>query len=125
MATRIESYRDLLAWQRAFSLGLLIYRATDSFPNRERYGLTSQMRRSAISIASNIAEGYSRGSRIDYLRFLKISRGSLCELETQSLFASELGFLPEDRKNEVLLSIEECKRLLAGLIKGVERSERR
>ncbi len=122
MATRIESYRDLLAWQRAFSLGLLIYRATDSFPDRERFGLTSQMRRSAISIASNIAEGYSRGSRVEYIRFLKIARGSLCELETQALFASELRMLSEQHHDDVFAAIEESKRLLAGLIRSLDRS---
>jgi four helix bundle protein len=124
MTTRIDSYRDLLAWQRAFELGLLVYRASDAFPDRERFGLTSQMRRSAVSIASNIAEGYSRGSRIDYLRFLKIARGSICELETQCLFASELGFLVQGSSQRVFELLEECKRLLAGFIRSLERSDR-
>lgn len=121
MGATITSYRDLLAWQKAFAVGLDVYRVTDMFPDRERYSLTQQMRRSAVSVPSNIAEGYGRGSRVEYLRYLKISRGSLCELETQMLFAIELKYASESTTNELLRSIEETKRILAGLIRSIER----
>ncbi|MBX3353980.1 MAG: four helix bundle protein [Phycisphaeraceae bacterium] len=121
MGATITSYRDLLAWQKAFAVGLDVYRVTDMFPDRERFSLTQQMRRSAVSVPSNIAEGYGRGSRVEYLRYLKISRGSLCELETQMLFAIELKYASESTTNELLRSIEETKRILAGLIRSIER----
>lgn len=98
MAGEIRSYRDLEVWQRAFELSREVYQVTKHFPQDERFGLTSQIRRSAVSVPSNIAEGYGRGSRIEYLRFLKISRGSLCELETQALLADSEGFLRDGHR---------------------------
>lgn len=121
MGATITSYRDLLAWQRAFAVGLEVYRVSDSFPDREKFSLTQQMRRCAISVPSNIAEGYGRGSRVEYLRYLKISRGSLCELETQLLFAIELRYASESEMSDLLRSIEETKRILAGLIRSIDR----
>lgn len=120
----IRSHRDLIAWQRAYELGLGVYAATTAFPDSERFGLTSQLRRCAVSIASNIAEGYGRGSTQDYLRFLRVARGSLCELDTQLQFASDLGFLKPDTGEHLVGQILTAEKLLAGLIRGVERSAR-
>lgn len=87
-----SSYRNLIAWQRAVELSVVVYRLTSDFPREEIYGLTSQMRRAAVSIASNIAEGYGRGSRREYRQFLRIAYGSVLELQTQLEIANKLGF---------------------------------
>ena len=79
----LKNYKDLKVWQKSYELCLRIYRITAKFPKEERYGLTSQLRRSVVSIPSNIAEGYGRKTTVDYIRMLYISYGSLCELETQ------------------------------------------
>ena len=80
---KIQSYKDLLAYQKAYELALEVYKVTNKFPKEEAYGLVSQTRRAAISIPSNIAEGYRRGSRKEYIQFLNIAYGSAAELETQ------------------------------------------
>lgn len=116
----IRSYRDLIAWQKSFQLGLSVYRATRALPSEERFGLVSQLRRSAVSIASNIAEGYGRHGRPDYRRFLKIARGSLYEVDTQLLFATELTYLTPDQYTPVKQELDEAERVLAGLIRAVE-----
>ena len=79
----LKNYKDMKVWQKSYELCLRIYRITAKFPKEERYGLTSQLRRSVVSIPSNIAEGYGRKTTVDYIRMLYISYGSLCELETQ------------------------------------------
>ncbi len=119
----ITSYKDLVAWQKAFQIGLEIYRVSGVFPPDERFCLTSQIRRSAVSIASNIAEGFGRGSAKDYLRFLRVARGSMYEVETQLLFALELGYLEGERHAAVQRGVEEVGRLLGGLIRSVEQRE--
>lgn len=88
----VDSHRKLLVWQRAIQLSLAIYRLTAKFPKEEVYGLTSQLRRAGVSIASNIAEGYGRGSRGEYKQFLNFARGSNLEVQTQLLIAKELHF---------------------------------
>lgn len=118
--SEIKSYRDLIAWQKAFSLGLNVYRVSQRFPARERYGITSQLCRSAISVASNIAEGYGRGSSQDYIRFLRVARGSLYELDTQLLFSLRLGYLPPPEHAALQSETDECGRILAGLIRSLE-----
>lgn len=110
-----------MAWKHAFDLGMLVYRVTQSFSETEKFGLTSQLRRGVISIASNIAEGYGRGSRDDYVRFLKIARGAVYELDTQLLFASELGYLSQIDYAECKSKLDECERVLAGLIRSLEK----
>ena len=87
-----ESYKDLLVWQRAIQMTLAIYRLTDGFPKDERFGLTSQLRRAGVSVASNIAEGYARNSTREYKQFLGMARGSNSEVQTQFVIARELGF---------------------------------
>ncbi len=91
----IHSYKDLVVWQKAFSLTLEIYKATSTFPKEELYGLTSQMRRAAISIPSNIAEGRHRGTRKDFAQFLRIALGSCAELQTQVEISKSLGYIKQ------------------------------
>ncbi len=117
----IRTYRDLVAWQRAYSFGMSVYRLAGKLPDHERYGLSSQLRRGAIAPASNIAEGYGRGSRRDSLRFLKIARGTLYELDTQLLFAVELEYLTTELYERVKAQLDECERVLAGLIRSIDR----
>jgi four helix bundle protein len=90
---RVESYRDLRVWKTAVELTLEVYRITESFPASERFGLTSQLRRAAVSIASNIAEGHARSTRGEYRHFLSIARGSAVEVEVQLLLAEQIGFV--------------------------------
>jgi len=88
----VESYRDLKVWQRAIAMTLEVYRATADFPRDELFGLTSQLRRASVSVASNIAEGYGRSSRGEYKQFLGMARGSNLEVQTQIVIATELRF---------------------------------
>ncbi len=118
--SEIRSYRDLTAWQRAVQLSLAVYGATKSFPENERFGLVSQLRRASVSVPSNIAEGYGRGSRQDYIRFLRAARGSLYEIETQVLISKELGFIKDDDHTRVVALAEECSRMLGGLVRSLE-----
>jgi four helix bundle protein len=90
---RVQSYRDLRVWKTAVELALEVYRITESFPQSERFGLTSQLRRAAVSIASNIAEGHARSSRGEYRNFLSIARGSAVEVEVQLFLAEQIGYV--------------------------------
>jgi len=92
----IQSFKDLDVWKLSFELTRDIYRVTRSFPKDENFGLVSQIRRSAVSIPSNISEGYGRHSSKEFSHFLNIANGLLCELETQILIAGELGYLDKD-----------------------------
>jgi four helix bundle protein len=114
----IKTFRDLVAWQRAMELAREIYVTTSKMPEQERFGLTNQMRRSAVSIPSNIAEGYARQSTGDYIKFLRISRGSLAELSTQYELAMSLGMIASDPQLGDLL--RENDRVLQGLIRSLE-----
>lgn len=116
----IKSFRDIVAWQKGYAIGLEVYKVTAQFPVEERFALTSQLRRGAVSVASNIAEGYGRGGRADYVRFLKISRGALYELDTQIRFATDLGYLPSTTSESLKSRIDECARILGGLIRSLE-----
>ncbi|MDQ5927961.1 MAG: hypothetical protein QG633_399 [Patescibacteria group bacterium] len=93
--TIIQSHKDLIVWQKSVELTLAIYKLTKNFPPDERYGLISQMRRASISIASNIAEGRYRGTRKDYVNFLRIALGSAVEVETQAHIAKQFGWVQE------------------------------
>ena len=110
------SYRDLVAWQKGLDLVVEIYRITERFPKSEIYGLTRQLRRAAVSVPSNIAEGQAHFSRQKFRHFMRHSRGSLAELETQVLIAQKLGFLEERIAARALQRIDEVNRILAGLI---------
>ncbi|MGP1311052.1 MAG: four helix bundle protein [Phycisphaerales bacterium] len=116
----INSYRDLVAWQRAMDLVELVYRLSSSFPPDERFSLTAQVRRAAVSVPSNIAEGYGRGSRQDYLRFLRVARGSLFEVETQALVARRLGYTSDEQTRELQEQVNAVARVLSGLIRSIE-----
>ena len=118
--TEIQSYRDLIAWQKSFALGLAIYELSDSLPDNERFGLISQIRRNAVSISSNIAEGYGRGSLSDYVRFLRIARGAMYEPDTQLLFCIELSFIQASVYEGMKNRLDEAERVLAGLIRSLE-----
>jgi len=111
-----KSYTELDAWQKARKLANSIYATTSKFPKEETYGLVSQMRRSAISIASNIAEGIGRNTSKDTVHFLYISRGSAYELETQLYISLDQNFINESSLNEILSLLTDCKLLVNGLI---------
>jgi four helix bundle protein len=117
----IRSYRDLVAWQKSFELGLEVHAVAGTLPDSERFGLISQLRRGAVSISSNIAEGYGRGSRADYVRFLKIARGALFEVDTQMLFAQRLGYVSAEKFAALDDRRSDCEKLLAALIRSLER----
>ena len=119
VSSEIQSYRDLVAWQKAFKLGLMIYRLTKQFPDEERWGLISQLRRASVSVPSNIAEGYGRQSRNEYVRFLRIARGSLYEIDTQLLFAVELQYVAQEMYDQTKSLLDECSRVLGGLIRSL------
>jgi len=112
LADRIESYRDLIVWRRAVDLAEAVYVVTRQFPSIEQFGLTSQSRRAAVSVAANIAEGYGKGTRASYASFLRIARGSLKELETHVLIALRLAMLPADKANAILTACDEIGRML-------------
>ncbi len=111
-----DSYRDLIAWQKAKSLALDVYRCTRRFPKDEIYGLSSQMRRAAVSVPSNIAEGKGRYSRKEFLQFLYHARGSLLELQTQLSIAHDLDYLDLAAFKSMESRTEELGRILNGLI---------
>ena len=115
----VRTFRDLIAWQKAMGLARLLYKVTEAMPAAERFGLTNQMRRAAVSIPSNIAGGHGRQSRPDYLKHLRIARGSLAELSTQTELAWSLNLMPEDAKLCDLIA--ETDRILQGLITGLEK----
>ena len=113
-----ESFRSLVVWQRSIQLSLSIYRLTAGFPKEELFGLSSQLRRAGVSVASNIAEGYGRNSKGEYKTFLGMARGSNCEVETQLVIAKELGYGdPQTLEQTEELCIEVGKMLHAILRK--------
>lgn len=114
------TFRDLKSWQKAFDLTLNVYRLTRAFPREEMYGLTSQIRRAAVSAVSNIAEGKGRASDKDLLRFLGNAKGSLFELETQLALAERLSYLSEAEARKLEDEITETGKLLNGLMKAFE-----
>jgi four helix bundle protein len=116
----LKNFKELKVWEKAYQLCLDLYKATAEFPNEEKYGLSSQMRRSAISIPSNIAEGYGRKTIPDYVRCLYIAYGSTCELETQTLLSGDLNCLNEADQSSLLEKIKEVERMLMALIKSLE-----
>ena len=114
-------HHELEAWKKAVSLVQDVYRLTAHFPAEERFGLTSQMRRAAVSIPSNIAEGAARGTTKEYVRFLSVARGSIAELETQLRIAVQLGFADADQAGVLDASIERVFALLSGLLRSLKK----
>ena len=117
--SKIKSYRDLDVWQRSVDLATRLYGMTQHFPQSETYGLTNQMRRAAVSIASNIAEGHVR-STLDYARFLTIAHGSLAELETQLEIARRIGFFSQDEYDNLFKETVIVGRQLNVLLKRLK-----
>ncbi len=121
MAGANTSYRDLIVWQKAMDLTEKCYHATQAFPTEERFGLTSQIRRSAVSVASNIAEGYGRDSDGSLIQFLKVSQGSLKELETQIMVSERIGMLAKPLSEALLSMADEIGKMLRGLINSINK----
>ena len=120
---RVNSHKDLIVWRKSIALASKVYAATKNMPPAERHGLQAQMRRSAISVASNIAEGAGRTGRTEYIRFLNIARGSLTELETQVYITCNLALLdPQTRLEE---EVAEVGRLLTALIQRLREQQPR
>lgn len=116
MTDEIKRYRDLRVWQRAMDLAESVYEVSRSFTTDERYGLTSQTRRASVSVAANIAEGYGRGSRPAYISFLRISQGSLKELETHLTLAQRVQVCSSQAIAPLLEQADELGRMLRTLI---------
>ncbi len=115
-----RAHHDLMAWQRAVQLVEAVYLCTQAFPADERFGLTAQIRRSAVSVASNIAEGAARSGTKEFLHFLTMARGSLSELETQLIIARNLRYIEPEA--EVFLLLETVFGLLGGLINSIRKT---
>lgn len=109
----IKNFKKLEIWKRSCRLVKMTYNATKGFPSEERFGLTSQMRRAAVSAPSNIAEGCGRKSNADFCRFLDISLGSLCELETQFYLSCDLEFLTKQEMNALVSETEQVRKMIA------------
>ncbi len=114
--TTVQNFRDLIVWQKAIELVTDVYHAVAQFPAQERYGLSDQLRRSAVSIPSNIAEGQARQYTTEFRHFLHISLGSLAELETQLIIANEVGYLAPDALRHFQSKIDEIRRMTFGLL---------
>ena len=123
MTKGVRSYRDLVAWQKGMELVGEIYRISREFPKDEIFGLVSQIRRAAVSIPSNIAEGHQKLSRKEYLYFLGNARASLAEIETQILIAKDLDYLGEIEMNQILNLSAELGRVLNGLINSIRKKQ--
>jgi four helix bundle protein len=111
----VRCYRDLVVWQKAMDLVEKVYRVTGTFPKAEMFGLTNQMRRAAVSVPSNVAEGQGQGSTTAFLHFLALARGSLQELETQILISGRLRYLATEGVDELLETSGEVARVMSGL----------
>jgi four helix bundle protein len=118
MANPIQSYRDLIVWQKTFDLGLHVHRLAGVLPEAERFGLISHLRRSAILTPSYIADGYGR-SGPEYPRLLKSARGVVYQMDTQLLFAKELEYLDDQQYESAKRRVDESERVLAGLIRSL------
>ena len=116
---RIKSHRDLIVWRKAMDLVVLVYKATESFPKHELYGLTSQIRRAASSIPANIAEGQGRRSKTEFRQFLGNARGSLLELDTHLELALRLNYLTTSQHDRIHRDLEEVGRILNGLLRSL------
>ncbi|HEX9882344.1 MAG TPA: four helix bundle protein [Desulfobaccales bacterium] len=123
MAKIVQSYRDLVVWNKAMQLVTEIYRVSQNFPKEELFGLMSQIRRAAVSVPSNIAEGHGKLSRKEYQHFLGHARGSLAEVETQMTIAQNLGYLNAEVVSRILDLSAEVGRILNGLLASLKSKE--
>lgn len=116
----MTDYTDLIVWQRGMLLAESIYEITAYFPKEEQFGLTSQIRRAAVSVPSNIAEGHGRGTKKEFIYFLRVARGSAAEIQTQLVLAGRLSFLSADQAENLKNQYEEIKRMLGAIIVKLE-----
>lgn len=123
MSVKVKTYKDLLIWQKGIQLVKQVYAGIEGFPNNEVFGLQNQMKRAAVSVPSNIAEGWGRSSKQSYIHFLRVARGSLFELETQLIIAKELNFISEIKFNELSNLITEESKMLNAFIKTLSKTE--
>jgi four helix bundle protein len=121
MSRDIQSYRDLGVWQKAIALSVLCYRMTANFPKQEMYGMTAQIRRAAVSVAANIAEGHGREHTRTFVQFLRISQGSLKELETHLVIAEQVGLLAPVKVQPLCGAADEVGRMLRALIRSLQK----
>ena len=117
-------YRKLEIWQKGFQLVPIVYNLAKQLPLNEQHALSNQIRRNVVSIPSNIAEGWGRASTQDFIRFLRISRGSLMELETQILLAAKLGYIQAEQRNQIINHTDELSRMLIGTINGLIKKQK-
>jgi four helix bundle protein len=120
---QIRDYRDLIVWKEAMEIAELVYSLTRSFPREEAFGLTAQIRRAAVSVPSNIAEGFGRAQRRTFVQFLRIAQGSLKELETQALLSARIGLLSSEQVAPLLLRCERLGKRLVQFVRSLERSK--
>ncbi|NLV45648.1 MAG: four helix bundle protein [Candidatus Hydrogenedentes bacterium] len=119
-----KSYRELQVWQKAMDMVVAVYEVTAGFPTEEKYGLTSQIQRAAVSVPANIAEGYARVHRGDYVHHLSIARGSLAELETHLTIAVRLNFIQRERAVEIWSMTQEINKMLTSMILTLQGKKR-
>ncbi|TAM97700.1 MAG: four helix bundle protein [Rhizobiaceae bacterium] len=122
---QIRDYRDLIVWKEAVDIAELVYSLTRTFPREEAFGITSQMRRSAVSVPSNIAEGFGRAQKRSFVQFLRIAQGSLKELETQALLAARVGLLSAEQVASFMEQTERLGKRLVRYVRSLERSSPR
>jgi four helix bundle protein len=118
---KIDSYRDLSVWRKSVGLVTDIYKVTQAFPKEEVYSLTTQIRRAAVSVPSNIAEGWGRNTTKEYIQFLTIARGSLLELETQLIISHNLNYITGQSLQKILEKTQEINKMLNALMKSLGR----
>jgi four helix bundle protein len=118
-----SGYKNLIAWQKAMELARAVYEATEGFPSKEQFGLVSQLRRAAVSVPSNIAEGKAHYSNRDFVRFLRHARGSLAEIETQILIAEQQEYLGAATAAKLAQQTDELGRILSGLINSLKEQD--
>lgn len=116
----MKPHKKLNAWRKSFDFVKDIYSATEKFPSEEKFGLVSQMRRAAVSVPVNIAEGAGRKSKMEFIQFLDIALGSITELDTLILLSSELGFIPKSDSDELIEKLDTIGKIIYGLIKNLE-----
>lgn len=117
----VQKYQELIVWQKAMDLAVLVYQLTKKLPKEEIYSLTNQMRRAAVSIPSNIAEGQARNSLKEFVYFLRIAQGSKAELETQFLLCKKIGYLSDSDTSETIGLLQEIGKMLTVLIAKLDR----
>lgn len=115
MEKKAQNYKDLVVWQKGIALAKAIYGLTQGFPGEEKFGLVAQMRRAAVSIPSNIAEGQARHTTGEFIQFISHAEGSTAELETQLILSGELGFTTPDKSHSEFVLLDDIRRMLNGL----------